>query len=157
MCDNSKDKKILSVLQEPLEFESEPFSSYERKLGMSTEQVINTIKEFIRRGIIRRFAGIVKHNRAGYTVNAICAFQIDNDTCDEAGEKLSAFPFITHCYRRTSYPDWPYNLYAMVHARSEAEFEENIKKCKSAVEFKAATVLPTVKEYKKSRYVLLTE
>jgi DNA-binding Lrp family transcriptional regulator len=155
MSNNSQDRQILSVLQEPLGLEPQPFENYAKRLGTSVEQVIHTFQEYIRLGIIRRFAGIVKHDRAGYTFNAMCAFEVDNDLCDTAGAVLSKFSFITHCYRRTAYPDWPYNIYAMVHARNEQEFNENVKKCENAFKYKSMAVLPTVKEFKKTQYRFL--
>jgi len=157
MCDNFKDRQILSVLQEPLQLEPEPFGHYAKRLGMSVEQVINTFQDYIRLGIIRRFAGIVKHDRAGYTSNAMCAFEVGDDGCDTAGEILSGFSFITHCYRRTSYPDWPYNIYAMVHARNEYELREHLGKIENAIKYRSMAVLPSVKEYKKTQYHLSAE
>jgi DNA-binding Lrp family transcriptional regulator len=131
-----------------------PFDSYAKRLGISVEQVIGKFQEYIRCGIIRRVAGIVKHNRVGYTFNAMFAFEIEDEMCDAAGEILSSFSFITHLYRRTAYPDWPYNIYAMVHARDEQEFKENVKKCENAFKYKSMAVLPSVKEFKKTQYKL---
>ena len=41
---------------------------------------------------------------------------------DELGTRVGALDFVTHCYRRPrALPDWPYNLFAMVHGASRAE------------------------------------
>jgi DNA-binding Lrp family transcriptional regulator len=44
---------------------------------------------------------------------------------DTLGERVGALPFVSHCYRRTRHtPDWPYNLFAMVHAHTREEAQE---------------------------------
>ena len=38
---------------------------------------------------------------------------------------VGRLPFVSHCYRRPRrLPDWPYNLFAMLHGRSRAEVEQ---------------------------------
>lgn len=154
MCKYIADRKILSVIQKPLELIAEPFEEYAQKLGISVEQLIFIIQEYIRSGVIRRFAGIVKHDRAGYNCNAMVAFEIDENLCDTAGESLSSLPYVTHCYCRTTYPDWPYNIYAMMHARNEMEFQSNLKEMKAAVKYRSMEVLKTKKEYKKTQFLI---
>jgi DNA-binding Lrp family transcriptional regulator len=45
-----------------------------------------------------------------------------DERIDELGAKVGALAFVTHCYRRPRrLPDWPYNLFAMVHSRSRDE------------------------------------
>jgi hypothetical protein len=42
----------------------------------------------------------------------------------ELGRAIGALAFVSHCYRRPRrLPDWPYNLFAMLHGRSRAETE----------------------------------
>ena len=157
MFDKEKDLKNLSVLQKPLQLESRPFEHFAKQLGIDESQTIELIKEYISRGVIRRFAGIVKHDRIGYRFNAMVAFLVESGKCDDAGEVLSAFPYITHCYRRSSFPDWPYNLYAMIHARDNEELEQRINEVKGAICFVSVAVLPTLQEFKKSLFQIPTD
>ncbi len=152
MFKSSNDRDILSVLQEPLSLESRPFEVQAKRLGVNVDQVIQMIRDYICSGVIRRVAGIIKHDSAGFRCNAMVAFEVDSRQCDSAGEMISGFPFISHCYRRSAYPDWPYNLYAMMHARDEQEFEQRLKIISNLFEYKSMKVLPTVKEFKKSLY-----
>lgn len=146
------DKKTLSVIQEPIELVPEPFAPFAEKLGIDTETLLQKIKDYLKTGVIRRFAGIVKHNKAGFAFNAMVAFEVDDLLCDDAGGKLSSLSFVSHCYRRTPYTDWPYNLYAMMHARSENEFSERISEMKNIISHRSVLVLQSLKEYKKSHY-----
>jgi DNA-binding Lrp family transcriptional regulator len=154
MCENSNDRAILSVLQEPLPLEPQPFAFYAKRLGISVDQVIRTIREYLRSGVIRRFAGMVKHDRVGFHCNAMVAFEVDSEHGDAVGNILSRFSCISHCYRRTAYPDWPYSLYAMVHARDEQQFERQLTEIKNAFQYTSMVVLPTGKEFKKTHYHL---
>jgi DNA-binding Lrp family transcriptional regulator len=154
MSENYIDKEVLAVIQEPIELVAEPFAPFAKKLGTDTETVLQKLKALIDTGVIRRFAGIVKHNKAGFGYNAMVAFEVEDNLCDEAGGKLSSLSFVSHCYKRTPYSDWPFNLYAMMHARDELEFNERISLMKSHVSYKSVKVLQSLKEYKKSHYLL---
>jgi DNA-binding Lrp family transcriptional regulator len=148
------DRKIITVLQDPLPLEPEPFNGVAERLGVSQDDALKLIADLVRRGIIRRFAGVLKHDKAGFRCNAMVAFDVPEDSCDAMGAAVAKFPFISHCYRRTAYPDWPYSLYAMMHAKDRWDFDEKLAQVKDAVPGCACVVLPTIKEYKKTSFIL---
>ena len=39
---------------------------------------------------------------------------------------MAAFKAVSHCYKRPTYPDWPYSIFTMVHARSKEACEDAI-------------------------------
>jgi DNA-binding Lrp family transcriptional regulator len=69
-------------------------------------------------------------------------------------KSIAKFPFVTHCYRRTAYPDWPYSLYAMVHGKDQADFDRKFGELNALVSFKGILVLSTMREYKKTSFRL---
>ncbi len=142
----------MKVFQNPLPLVEEPFAAYAEKLGISQEETIAILRNYLNKGIIRRVAGVLKHQAAGFTVNAMIAFAVEPADCDSVGKALSEFPFITHCYRRTDYLDWPYTIYAMVHARSEEELGKYIEKIKLSVVCRDIIILRSLKEYKKCAF-----
>jgi DNA-binding Lrp family transcriptional regulator len=142
----------MKVLQQQLPFVEEPFAGFARQLDISQDELMGLLKYYLKKGTVRRVAGVLKHNRAGFSSNGMVALEVDSDECDRAGETLAKFPFITHCYRRTAYPDWPYTIYAMVHARDNGEFDRHLEKIRSTVNHHAFTVLRSVKEYKKTAF-----
>jgi siroheme decarboxylase len=150
----TRDRRLAEVLSAPLPFEAEPFAGAAARLGMSQQGVVDALTGLIRRGVVRRVAGILKHDKAGFRCNAMVAFAIAPRLCKKAGAAAAAFPFVTHCYKRKSYSDWPYTLYAMVHAKSKTELKRNIASLKAAVQSKDMLVLPTVKEFKKTSFDL---
>ena len=73
-------------------------------------------------GRIRRIGAVPNHYALGYSANAMSVWDVADEAVDELGRAVGALPFVTHCYRRPRrLPDWPYNLFAMVHGRSRAE------------------------------------
>ena len=147
-------RKHMAVFQEPLPFVENPLARYAEKLDITEDEVLALLRHYLSSGALRRVAGVLKHNRAGFPVNAMVAMEVESDLCDEAGAILARFPFISHCYRRTSYPDWPYTLYAMVHAKSQEEYSLHIEKIRSAVVCRSIEVLRSVREYKKTAFRL---
>jgi DNA-binding Lrp family transcriptional regulator len=59
-------------------------------------------------------------------------------------QRLAAEPGVTLCYRRTrSLPDWPYNLYCMVHGRSREEAQPVIDRLVDIVGVPATALFST--------------
>jgi hypothetical protein len=49
---------------------------------------------------------------------------VQDEQVSALGAQVGALDFVTHCYRRPrALPDWPYNLFAMVHGASREEVE----------------------------------
>lgn len=95
-----------------------PFSAWADALGSSTEAVLGQLQAWLDAGTLRRFGLVVRHHEVGFAANAMTVFDIPDDQIDACGEHLATQPGITLCYRRERAPEWPYNLYCMVHGRS---------------------------------------
>ena len=62
---------------------------------------------------------------------------------------------VTHCYSRNPHEEFPYNLYTMLHARSEETFEAVVLELKKEIESITQTevsycMLTSLKELKKT-------
>jgi len=124
---NEQEKQIVKELQKNLPLVERPFQEVARRLGMEEQQLLDKIKEFKRKGIIRRFGATVKHQSLGYVANAMVVWDIPEDEVDRAGKTMAQFPEITHCYQRPTHPGWPYNLFTVVHGKTRAECEEKAR------------------------------
>ena len=102
----------------------------------------------LKSGVYRRFGALANHRLAGFTANALVVWKTEE--ADALGERFAAFPFVSHCYRRKAAENWPYSLYTMVHARSEAELEAKIRTLREAAADAECLTLKTVREYKKT-------
>ncbi|WP_168719345.1 AsnC family transcriptional regulator [Thermosulfurimonas marina] len=147
--------RLVRATQEPLPLVPRPFSEVARQARVSEEELLTWIREMLRRGVMRRFAGLVRHHRAGFRENIMVAWRVPEERMEEIGRALASEPGITHCYERESYPDWPYNLYTMLHARKAPE--ERVAEIARRHHLTDYLPLRTVKELKKTRLKLFTE
>jgi DNA-binding Lrp family transcriptional regulator len=127
------EKKVIALLQTDIPVVQRPFRQMAETIGITEEQFLEVLTSLNRRGIIRRFGATLKHQKSGFKANAMVAWNVDEARVEQVGTAMAGFDEITHCYRRDPAPGWPYNLYTMVHAGTEAE-------CLSLVEKIAATV-----------------
>ncbi|MCB1368237.1 MAG: Lrp/AsnC family transcriptional regulator, partial [Rhodobacteraceae bacterium] len=75
-------------------------------------------------GIIRRIAVAPNHYRLGMVANGMSVWDVADDLAEDLGARVGALPFVSHCYLRPrARPDWPYNLFAMIHGADRAEVE----------------------------------
>lgn len=119
---NERDLAILGAIQDGLPLVPRPYKAIGAVLGMEEVEVIARLKRMRREGTIKRFGLIVRHRRLGYTANAMVVWDIPNDRVDEVAARLARHQPVTLCYRRPRrLPDWPYNLFCMIHGRSRDE------------------------------------
>lgn len=147
--------RIVRIVQEDLPDVERPFFTFAHKLGMSEKELIKILKDWIEHGWIRRFAAILNHRQAGFIANGMVVWHCPEEIIDEVGMKLAGFLEVSHCYHRPAYPPgWPYNLYAMVHGRTEKECHKIADKLSRAVRLPNYRVLFSVREFKKIRLKL---
>lgn len=145
---NENQKRILSGLQDEVRLTSEPFDSLCSE-GLEREDVLRIIAELIDKGVIRRIAAVVDHHKLGFVANVLFAGEVPQNKIVEAGEKLARFGMVSHCYERKTFENWPYNLFAMMHARSMGEIQHVINKYTEAEKIDSFQLLPTAAELKK--------
>ena len=153
---NDQQKHLVRLLQDDLPLTPEPFAPVAARLGWSVDRVLEQIRQWLDLGVIRRFGAVVRHHQIGFTANGMAVFDIPSDRIDEAGRRLAEYPQVSHCYHRPSLPGWPYNLFAMVHGRSETEVRELAAEMARAVDAEHSDVLFSITEFKKTsnRYFL---
>jgi len=113
------EKKVINAIQGDIPVTRRPYRDMAKELGMDEDALIGILKDLSRRGIIRRFGATLRHQKSGITANAMVAWQVDEARVEEVGTLFASLEEVTHCYRRNPAPDWPYNLYTMVHTTNE--------------------------------------
>jgi DNA-binding Lrp family transcriptional regulator len=63
---------------------------------------------------------------------------------------MASFRAVSHCYRRDPTPQWPYNLYTMVHGKDEAGCRATAEKMAAKAEVKDYALLFSRRELKKT-------
>ena len=118
---DGKDRQIIAAMQEDLPLVAEPYQAIADKLGITVAELLVCLKKYQASGKIRKVGAVIRHRRAGFMANALCAWKIPEDKKAEIGSLFSKEAAVTHCYERITQPDWQYNLYTMVHARTREE------------------------------------
>ncbi|MGZ0078372.1 siroheme decarboxylase subunit beta [Methylomonas sp. YC3] len=121
------DRKIIQATQAGLPLVSEPYQSVAEQLGLSAQTVMLHLAEMQQTGVVRRIAAVPNHYKLGYRFNGMTVWDVEDDYVDELGQKVAMLPFVSHCYQRPRHlPEWPYNLFAMVHGKTEQDAGEQV-------------------------------
>lgn len=152
-----EDKEYIRELQKDLEIVNRPFLKSAQKLGMTEEQLLEKAKYYEEIGVMRRFAAILRHRDAGFVANGMIVWKVPTERIEEVGEKLGAFPQISHCYQRPVYQDWPYNVFSMVHCRSVGDAEKMAKEIQKHINVDEYKILFSSREFKKTRVEYFVE
>ena len=121
------DKRLISATQAGLPLVPRPYDEVGARMGVSGDAVRERLQGMLREGLVRRIGAVPNHYRLGFVANGMTVWDVDDERVDELGEKVGALECVSHCYRRPrALPDWPYNLFAMVHGRSRDETERKI-------------------------------
>ena len=113
------DRRLIVATQAGLPLVPRPYHALAEQLGTTADEVMVRMNAMLERGTIRRIGAVPNHYAIGYTANGMSVWDIADGVIDAVGERVGALDFVTHCYRRPRHlPDWPYNLFAMVHAAS---------------------------------------
>ncbi len=114
-----EDIALIRLLQGDVDRSLEPFGSLGAQVGLSGDETIGKIEEWLACGVIRRFGAAVRHRRIGVSSNAMTVWDIPEDQVNAAGELMSTFSVVSHCYERRRCEEWPYNMYTMLHAKDD--------------------------------------
>ncbi|HQQ36830.1 MAG TPA: Lrp/AsnC family transcriptional regulator [Methanothrix sp.] len=147
---DERDLMLLKAAQEGISLTSRPYQALGEKLGMSEQEVVDRLLSLEEEGIIRRFAATIGHRALGIVANAMIAWRASPEEVQKAGEILGSDDEVTHCYERAACPDWPYNLYTMVHSRSREDCLETARRLSQISGIREYRVLFSEKEYKKT-------
>ena len=150
---NRLDERVVRATQAGLPLVPRPYAAVANALGVGEAQVIALLRKMIADGRIRRIGAVPNHYALGYRANAMTVWDVADEAVDRLGRAVGALPFVTHCYRRPRrLPDWPYNLFAMVHGRSRAEAGAKIEEIREVLgrHARASDVLYSTRILKKT-------
>ena len=123
------ERRVLLAIQDGLPLVPEPYRKVGERLGLGEERVMETVRSLLAEGKIKRLGAVPNHYALGITANGMAVWDIPDDRIGEIGPKLGAMPEVSHCYRRPRHPpQWPYNLFAMVHGYSRDEVLSTVER-----------------------------
>jgi DNA-binding Lrp family transcriptional regulator len=147
----AEDIALVRELQEDLPVEPEPFAGMAARLGTSVPGLFAHAARMKANGHLRRYAAILYHRKAGFRANGMAVWKVPVEQVPVVGPKMAGFRAVSHCYQRPIYPDWPYNLFTMIHAHTEAECQAIIDAIQRETGISEYAVLYSTTEYRKVR------
>ena len=134
------ERRLVMALQEGLPLFIRPFQVLASRVGCDESEVLERISRWCEEGVIKRFGVVVRHHELGYTANAMLVQDIPDALVAQLGETLAREPGVTLCYQRPRVaPDWPYNLFCMIHGQARAEVEAKIIELRERLELGSYT------------------
>ena len=152
---SAEEKALAALLQSDLPEGLEPFAAIaarlqDRGVAVDEEWVLGRTQAWIDARVIRRFGAAIKHNKTGFSANAMGVWSCPDDRVEEVGPIMASFKEVSHCYERPSAPTWPANLYTMIHGHSRQECVEIAERIREATGLPEPRLLYSVKEFKKT-------
>ncbi len=128
VIDSGFEKSLIEVISRGLPLVSRPYEAIAKQLGCSEAKVIEGIQRIIQRGDVKRFGVVVRHRELGYRANGMVVWDIPDDRIEELGHCIGRYDFVTLCYQRPRHqPDWPYNLFSMIHGRDKSDVRKQVE------------------------------
>lgn len=148
---SAAERAALAIVQGNLPDSLTPYADIAARTGLSEAEVIALLTRLKESGAIRRFGASIRHQRTGWTHNAMIAWVASEEEAAACGPIAAQHPRVSHAYYRPSpAPDWPYTLYTMAHGRSEAECLGVVADLLAAWPLTDYAVLRSLKELKKT-------
>jgi DNA-binding Lrp family transcriptional regulator len=149
--------QVIRKAQYNIEMVSEPFKPLIDELGIDYDTFFSILAELQEAGVMRRFASILNHRKAGFNANAMVVWDVEEgEKGEEIGAIAAAFSAVSHCYLRPKYANWPYNLFTMVHGKTTEETNGIIAEMEKEIESKTHMPLYSSREFKKVRIEYFT-
>ena len=122
------DRRLILTTQSGLPLVSKPYHHIAAQLGVDAGLVQTRLRAMLADGRIRRIGAVPNHYKIGYAANGMSVWDIADDKISELGRIVGALDYVSHCYHRPrKLPQWPYNLFAMVHGRNRVEVKDKVK------------------------------
>ena len=123
----SEDRALIKHIEHGIPLVPRPYVEIAQQLGITEQDVIDRIQQLQQKGAIKRYGVVVRHHELGYTSNGMVVWNVPDERVGELGKCIGDFDCVTLSYRRPRrLPDWPYNLFTMVHGRNREEVIEKV-------------------------------
>jgi len=153
------DKMIIAALQADFPVSRHPYRELAARIGITEEEMLRRIQQYQEAGYIRKIGAVLRHREVGFLANVLCVWQVPEVQIEEVGRIFAAHPAVSHCYARPAFPEWPHNMYTMIHGISQSQCEMYIQELMGLSGLSEYILLYSIRELKKSsmRYFIETE
>jgi DNA-binding Lrp family transcriptional regulator len=124
----TEDRALIKAVEHGLPIVSRPYALIAQQLNTTEQDVITRLQRLIDNGAIKRYGVVVRHRELGYTANGMVVWDIPDNRVEELGLCIGRYDCVTLSYRRPRrLPEWPYNLFTMVHGSSRDEVSRKVE------------------------------
>jgi len=124
---DAADRRLVAALEDGLELVPRPYAALAARAGLDEDAVLERLARWVAEGVIRRFGVVVRHHELGYRANAMVVWDVPDAVAPDYGRALAAAEGVTLAYRRARHlPEWPYNLYCMLHGADRGPVRERL-------------------------------
>jgi DNA-binding Lrp family transcriptional regulator len=132
---DAADRALLRAIEPGLPLVARPYAALAAKVGLPEAEVIRRLGHLTAIGAIRRLGVVVRHRALGYRANALVVWALPEWRVAQLGVAIGRLPFVTLSYRRPARPpDWPYNLFTMIHGRDREAVLDQVQEVRSTFE-----------------------
>ena len=120
-------RRLVMALQEGLPLFIRPFAILASRVGCDEAEVLARIRRWCAQGVIKRFGVVLRHPEAGGAADALLVLDVPDADLERVGERLAHAVGLLWYRRARVIPDWPYNLYCMLHGEHRDEVSARIE------------------------------
>jgi DNA-binding Lrp family transcriptional regulator len=144
------DHEIINALSGDISGLKQPFKAIAERLNLSDKEVLERVRGYQEAGLLRRLGAMIAHRVAGVDANGMIVWDVPEAQIERVGAALASEPEVTHCYARPRFPQWPYNLFTMVHGRTREDCRKVAKRLSKKVGIEQFQVVFSTREFKKT-------
>lgn len=125
---DAADYALIAAIQDGLPLVQHPYAEIGAATGLAESEVLRRLERLLSQNVIKRFGIVVRHHELGFRANAMAVWNIPDEQIDAFGRCVGASGLVNLCYRRPRRPpDWPYNLFCMIHGKDRAAVLERLE------------------------------
>ena len=113
------EKSIINRYQGGVPLTAEPFLTMAQELGITSDQVQQTVSALLEKGVLTRFGPLYNIEKADGAFS-LCALKVPEQRFEEVTELVNAFTEVAHNYQREH--EW--NMWFVLATASERELNE---------------------------------
>lgn len=122
------DRRIVLATQAGLPLDARPYHWLASELGVEPDVLMDRFRVMLDEGRIRRIGVVPNHYRLGYSANGMSVWDVPDEDIKAIGKEVGELDIVSHCYHRPRHlPNWPYNLFAMLHGHSQEEVRNKVE------------------------------
>jgi DNA-binding Lrp family transcriptional regulator len=134
------EQHLLNDFQRDMSLSATPYADMAKQLGVSEEEVLQSMQSLQKRGVVSRVGPVFRPNRIG--VSTLAAMSVPAEKLECVARIVSAFPEVNHNYER----EHEYNLWFVVTASSEEHLDIVLHEIEQHTEFPLMS-LPMLDDY----------